>query len=316
MERNFDSFFNSLQEEQLKKIWEAKKIENSKIRKIEIPIIIIVNILIVYFSIKDNDRSYINFLNFISIFFSEIPTLFIVDVFILVFFSIIYTKKDNMYNKIFKEKVMYKIFENFLNDVEYVPKKQMPKSIYKEGKYEKYENKYYSDDYVEGKIDDKYLIKMAEITTKYNNKGNNPKDDVTIFSGLFAKIDIGKSINNELRIELNKTIQNNKRLEMDSEEFEEYFDVFSTNKIIGMQILTHDIMDMLVNFRNQYKILFDILIINDSMYIRLHVGNMFEAELSSDSVINKRIVERYFYIVNFIYSLSKKMIHTVEETEI
>ena len=160
MERNFDSFFNSLQEEQLKKIWEAKKIENSKIRKIEIPIIIIVNILIVYFSIKDNDRSYINFLNFISIFFSEIPTLFIVDVFILVFFSIIYTKKDNMYNKIFKEKVMYKIFENFLNDVEYVPKKQMPKSIYKEGKYEKYENKYYSDDYVEGKIDDKYLIKI------------------------------------------------------------------------------------------------------------------------------------------------------------
>ena len=103
---------------------------------------------------------------------------------------------------------------------------------------------------------------------------------------------------------------------MDSDEFEKYFDVSSTNDIVGMQILTHDIMDMLVDFRNKLKMPLDILIREDIMYIRLHVGKMFEAKFNKNAVIDKQILQRYFDIVNFIYSLSKKMIKTIEETEI
>jgi hypothetical protein len=103
---------------------------------------------------------------------------------------------------------------------------------------------------------------------------------------------------------------------MDSDEFEKYFDVSSTNQIIGMQLLTHDIMDMLVDFRKQLKMPLDILIRDDTMYIRLHVGKMFEAKFNKNSVIDKQIAEKYFNIVNFIYTLSKKMLQTIEETEI
>ena len=315
MEKDFESFYSKcINENELNDIWENTKQEKKKKKLICIPLILIVDLLLIFLftNIFSNFGTRYGLFPYIFI----IPPILIIDVFILAIVSLAFSKKSRLYNDGFKEKVMDKIFKNFLNDVDYIPKKLMPQSIYREGKYDGYYNRYYSDDYVEGKIDDKYLIKMAEITTKYNNKGNNPKDDVTIFSGLFAKINIGKSINNELRIKQNGTFLKKNRLEMDSDEFEKCFDVISTNQIIGMQILTHDIMDMLVDFRNQLKMPLDILIRDDIMYIRLHVGKMFEAKFNKNAVIDKQNAQKYFNIVNFIYSLSKKMIQTVEETEV
>lgn len=320
MEKDFENFYsNNINENELNDIWENTKQEKKKRKLISIPLILIVDILLIYWF----SNMFGNFNAGLGLFpylFIIIPIL-IVDTIILAIVSLAFSKKTRLYNDVFKEKVMDKIFRNFLNDADYIPKKQMPQSIYREGKYDGYYNRYYSDDYVEGNIDDKYLIKMAEVTTEHektttDSDGNTHTETTTIFSGLFAKINIGKSIKTELRIGTNRTISKKKRLEMDSDEFEKYFDVSSTNDIVGMQILTHDIMDMLVDFRNKLKMPLDILIRDDMMYIRLHVGKMFEAKFNKNAVIDKQILQRYFDIVNFIYSLSKKMIKTIEETEI
>ena len=320
MEKDFESFYSkNINEYELNDIWENTKQEKRKRKIISIPTLLIVDLLLIF-----------GFTNIFSTFGTRyglfpyifiIPPILIIDVFILAIISLAFSKKSRLYNDMFKEKVMDKIFKNFLNDADYIPKKLMPQSIYREGKYDGYYNRYYSDDYVEGNIDDKYLVKMAEITTEHeetrtDSDGHTHTETTTIFSGLFAKINIGKSINNELRIKQNGTFLKKNRLEMDSDEFEKCFDVISTNQIIGMQILTHDIMDMLVDFRNQLKMPLDILIRDDIMYVRLHVGKMFEAKFNKDAVIDKQSAKKYFDIVNFIYSLSKKMIQTVEETEI
>lgn len=320
MEKDFENFYsNNINENELNDIWENTKQEKKKRKLISIPLILIVDILLIYWF----SNMFGNFNAGLGLFpylFIIIPIL-IVDTIILAIVSLAFSKKTRLYNDVFKEKVMDKIFRNFLNDADYIPKKEMPQSIYREGKYDGYYNRYYSDDYVEGNIDDKYLIKMAEVTTEHektttDSDGNTHTETTTIFSGLFAKINIGKSIKTELRIGTNRTISKKKRLEMDSDEFEKYFDVSSTNDIVGMQILTHDIMDMLVDFRNKLKMPLDILIRDDMMYIRLHVGKMFEAKFNKNAVIDKQTLQRYFDIVNFIYSLSKKMIKTIEETEI
>lgn len=320
MEKDFENFYsNNINENELNDIWENTKQEKKKRKLISIPLILIVDILLIYWF----SNMFGNFNAGLGLFpylFIIIPIL-IVDTIILAIVSLAFSKKSMLYNDVFKEKVMDKIFRNFLNDADYIPKKEMPQSIYREGKYDGYYNRYYSDDYVEGNIDDKYLIKMAEVTTEHektttDSDGNTHTETTTIFSGLFAKINIGKSIKTELRIGTNRTISKKKRLEMDSDEFEKYFDVSSTNDIVGMQILTHDIMDMLVDFRNKLKMPLDILIRDDMMYIRLHVGKMFEAKFNKNAVIDKQTLQRYFDIVNFIYSLSKKMIKTIEETEI
>ena len=295
------------------------KQEKKKKKLICIPTILIVDLLLVFWFINIFSNFGTKYGLFPYIFI--VPPILIVDVFILAIFSVAFSKKSRIYNDVFKEKVIDKIFKNFINDADYIPKKQMPKSIYREGKYDGYYNKYYSDDYIEGNIDDKYLIKMAEVTTEHeetttDSDGNTHTETTTIFSGLFAKINIGKSITTELRIGTNRTISKKERLEMDSDEFEKYFDVSSTNEIVGMQVLTHDIMDMLVDFRNELKMPLDIIIRDDIMYVRLHVGKMFEAKFNKDAAIDKQSARKYFDIVNFIYSLSKKMIQTVEETEV
>ena len=320
MEKDFESFYSKcINENELNDIWENTKQEKKKKKLICIPLILIVDLLLIFLftNIFSNFGTRYGLFPYIFI----IPPILIIDVFILAIVSLAFSKKSRMYNDVFKEKVIEKIFKNFLNDADYIPKKQMPQAIYREGKYDGYYNRYYSDDYVEGNIDDKYLIKMAEITTEHeetktDSDGDTHTETTTIFSGLFAKINIGKSIETELRIGTNRTISKRERLEMDSDEFEKYFDVSSTNDIVGMQILTHDIMDMLVDFRNQLKMPLDILIRDDIMYIRLHVGKMFEAKFNKNAVIDKQNAQKYFNIVNFIYSLSKKMIQTVEETEI
>lgn len=320
MEKDFETFYSKcINENELNDIWENTKQEKKKKKLICIPLILTVDLLLIFLftNIFSNFGTRYGLFPYIFI----IPPILIIDVFILAIVSLAFSKKSRMYNDVFKEKVIEKIFKNFLNDADYIPKKQMLQAIYREGKYDGYYNRYYSDDYVEGTIDDKYLIKMAEITTEHeetrtDSDGHTHTETTTIFSGLFAKINIGKSINNELRIKQNGTFLKKNRLEMDSDEFEKCFDVISTNQIIGMQILTHDIMDMLVDFRNQLKMPLDILIRDDIMYVRLHVGKMFEAKFNKDAVIDKQSAKKYFDIVNFIYSLSKKMIQTVEETEI
>ena len=320
MEKDFESFYSkNINEYELNDIWENTKQEKRKRKIISIPTLLIVDLLLIFgfTNIFSNFGTRYGLFPYIFI----IPPILIIDVFILAIISLAFSKKTRLYNDVFKEKVMDKIFNNFLNDSDYIPKKEMPQSIYREGKYDGYYNRYYSDDYVEGNIDDKYLIKMAEVTTEHektttDSDGNTHTETTTIFSGLFAKINIGKSINNELRIKQNGTFLKKNRLEMDSDEFEKYFDVSSTNDIVGMQILTHDIMDMLVDFRNQLKMPLDILIRDDIMYVRLHVGKMFEAKFNKDAVIDKQSAKKYFDIVNFIYSLSKKMIQIVEETEV
>ena len=67
-----------------------------------------------------------------------------------------------------------------------------------------------------------------------------------------------------------------KRLEMDSSEFEKYFDVKASDKILGMQLLTSDVMEELIEFQNKTKMKYDVYIKDNELYLRFHSGKMFE----------------------------------------
>ena len=103
---------------------------------------------------------------------------------------------------------------------------------------------------------------------------------------------------------------------MDSSEFEEFFDVSSSNNIIGMQLLTHDIMEKLVELRGIIGKEYDIFIRNNIMYIRSHCGPVFETNFKKDKPVDKDVVKKFYKIVKFIYLLSKCMIKVVDETKI
>ena len=177
-----------------------------------------IDILILYLFSKTNLIN--NFGN--PIYFSILVPIFVVDIFICIILYAILGKNQREYKNKFKEIIINNLINNFYDNVEYFPKKQMPERIYNEAKYNEYYNIYYSDDYIEAKINNLYDIGMAEVCTEHeethrDSDGKTHTTTTTIFHGIFAKIVIDKSIESYLRIQRNgKFAFNNKKLEMDS----------------------------------------------------------------------------------------------------
>lgn len=317
MKQEFEDLYESMNISEIKEFWELALKDKKKARVISLVAILIIDLVIIGVLLKRLDG--------LSEFVHQLPyfiisTLFI-DIMILFIFAIVSnTRNVKIYNMEFKEEAIEKLLECALEKVDYIPQKGMPKYIYDEGKYTEFYNRYYSDDYVQAKLDGKYNMLMAEVKTqkeetKTGSDGKTHTETTTIFHGLFLKINIGKSINNELKIKQNGIFSKYK-LDMDSQEFEKYFDVTSTDKIVGMQLLTHDIMELLVSFRKIIKKTFDIIIRDDIMYIRLHIGAMFEPKINKKEVLDKEILRRYYNILDIVCTLSKKMAENVNDTQI
>ena len=303
--KKFEDLYKEIQEnEEIKSAWEEANIEAKKINKITVTISVTISVIILLVAILLKEMNLIFFIIFANV------LIFII--------SLPFRKKQAKYNGIFKQIVIKKLIENFYDNAEYSPTKGILKKTYNEPKYNEKYDVFYSDDYIKSKINDKYDMEMAEVRTieQYTDDDGNTRSSVK-FHGIFAKIVIDKSINNELRIEKNgSNIFSKNKLKMDSSEFEKYFDVSTTNKIIGMQLLTADVMEELVNFQKKTNMQYDIVIKNNNIYLRFHSGIMFEPQSLKKGSIDEKTIKKYFYMLNFTYNLSNKMIKLIGKTEV
>jgi len=83
-----------------------------------------------------------------------------------------------------------------------------------------------------------------------------------------------------------------------------------------MQILTADIMDMLIEFQKKYNMRFDIVIKNNIIYLRFHSGTMFEAGAIKQVALDKDIIKKYYDILEFTYNLSNHLIKLIKDVQI
>lgn len=317
--KTFDKIYDELQNannSELNSAWHEAKKESERNKKIAGIICLIIDILFIIMFFKN----VINFDSIFLIFYIMFALMINVIIFITVVVITGASKKRRLFNEKYKKIVINKIMNNFYNNLEYFPQKPMPEYIYKQLEYEYYDI-YKSDDYFEAQIDNRYSIQMAEILTQEektykDSEGNTKTETITIFHGLFAKIVMDKSINSELRIMQNRTILEKDRLNMDSSEFEKYFDVKASNPIIGMQLLTADVMEELVQFENKTNMKFDVVIKEKELYLRFHSGSMFEAGNLKKGALDKESIQKYFYMLNFTYNLSNKLINVVNDTQI
>ena len=321
--KEFEDLYNEINvNEELKLAWEEAMQERKRNKKIAISIFVFIFIVItIVLLILIKKMEGLNILAIPKMLFVIFPVMFFTSIVIIVISSI-FSKKYKKYAITFKQVVIEKLIKNFYSNVEYFPNKEMPERIYDEGEYDEYYNRYYSDDYIETMINNKYNISMAEVKTveertERDSNGNTRTRTYTKFHGIFAKIVIDNSIKSELRIKQNGSYSFSKnRLEMDSSEFEKYFDVSATNKIIGMQLLTADVMEELIGFINKTNLRYDMVIKNNNIYLRFHCGTMFEPENLKKGAIDKEKIQKYFYMLNFTYNLSDKIIKLINETEI
>ena len=290
----------------------TNKISNIVMFIVDLPILIVIAICVTHYKIQFQSL-YITLLGvFVMIF---------IDFFIALMTEILVGSKNVAeFNEEYKQSVINKMLENFVEDLDYVPQKGMPQKIYNESGYEDYHNEYKSDDYFEGVLCG-LKIRMADVTTELvtierDKDGNTSTETDLLFSGLFGKVKLNKSINMDMRITNDKGLfsKGKHKVEMDAQDFEKVFNVYATNSIVAMQILTIDIQEDIINLYNESKIDFDIIIKDDNMYIFFHTGDMFEVY----SMKNKprEILEEYVEIMKFITELVDKMTKTIDKVQL
>ena len=82
-----------------------------------------------------------------------------------------------------------------------------------------------------------------------------------------------------------------------------------------MQILTHDIMEELVQFYNTYKIEFEIIVKNNNIYIRFNTGVMFEPNiLKKANSINTLWI--YYNVLRFTINVTEKINKELKDLEV
>lgn len=239
----------------------------------------------------------------------------------LMFAIIISALNKGKYTPIFKEKVIAPFIKNIDENLQYYPKKGISSSIYRDGEFEGYDS-YSSEDAIEGILDGKYALRMAEVHTQEESTDSDGNTHTyTVFHGIFGNIECSKNIGTKLKIHSDKGILGNifkgkQRVEMDSGEFEKYFDVYGENKIIAMQILTSDVMAMMIEFREESKIKYELTIKNDQIYIRFHTGEVFEPQLLFKSALDYDMLKKYYDIIDFVFRVSRAINKAIENTEI
>lgn len=322
MNKSFENFYNEISNnKELNNIWKKTNERAKKKNKVASITSTIIIIIIDIFVIK-------YFKTMIPTFNLKSPLMFypIEFVIILIIDLLVYTlmhmslfiENAPEYSKKYKEIVLNNLFKNVFDTVNYNPGQSMPEDTYAEGDFETYDY-YSSEDYIETSIDNKYKMIMAEISTQIEKEvegedGEKNTEIEILFNGLFAKIELEKSINNEIRISPNCYDLKN-HIKMDSQEFEKYFSVSTTNQIVGMQLLTHDFMELLVDIVKKYQnTIIDIYIKNNIIYIRLHTGWLFEVDFNSKEVIDKDTLKEDYDVLEFIKVLAQKIIEKIEET--
>lgn len=318
MKKSFEDLYEDLLISDSEEFYEIAE-KAKKEQKICITVFLILAVIIDYF-LATRIFNFSSGVNITGLMFVLVPII-VIDTFLYLIISLPFSKNRNKYNYEFKNIIINKLLLNFYNKINYTPKLKMPKTTYCEAQYKEFFNRYYSEDYMSGFLDDKYPLKMAEVktieeTTRRDSDGHTHTSRTTKFHGLFAKIEMDKSINSNLLLGSNLSIPSSQRLEMDSQEFEKFFDVSASNSIIGMQLLTHDIMELLISFRKSTGIEYDISIYNNIMYLRFHTYEIFELKSIRKGAFDKEMLKKYYDILDFTYTLSRTFIDLIEKTEI
>lgn len=241
---------------------------------------------------------------------------------VIVMISIIFIVaiSKTKYAPTFKEKVIGPFIKNVDENLQYRPNAGISSVIYRMGEFEGYDN-FHTEDLITGKLDGKYNIQMAEVKTeKESTDSDGDTHTYIVFYGLFGNVDCAKNIGTKFKVRsdkgvLGKMFKGKTKIEMDSQEFEKYFDVYGDNKIIVMQVLTAEVMSMMIDFIQQSKIKYELTINGDQIYIRFHTGEVFEPSLFKNS-LDYSMLKKYYDIIDFVFKVTREINSVIEKTDI
>lgn len=297
--RNFNDIYEKIYKESYKIIEEKRRAE--KMRKF-IVFMLIIGIGIMVSNIVPENGWFAMFLSILA------AVIYIVS-----------PSKNTYYNIAYKQLVINNFIEEYDSNLKYIYNKGISSDIYSMGEFTKFD-KYSSEDYIVGVLSNGKTLQISDVITEVRHRDDEGHTYyVANFCGLFAKVDLDKTINSTTRIRKNelKIFDTNNSLEMDSGEFERIFDVYSEEKVETMQILTLDIMQHIIDFVKETKLIPEFTIKENNIYIRFKNGNIntFEADPFKNP-LDYETLKKYFDIINFIETITDEISKNIEESGI
>lgn len=172
------------------------------------------------------------------------------------------------------------------------------------------------NDIIEGVIQDDIYIEMADVCTQYIRE----KDDITnvkiIFEGMFVRVKSNLKIQNNIYVTKNNIpiLQDEDIVSLDDSNFENYFDVYCKDRVLAARIFTSEVMQMMADFYNKTGVVYEIVLKEDNIYIRLNTGDIFEPNIFKKAM-NRQQIYTYYNILKFIVDLTKKINNVVKDFE-
>lgn len=235
---------------------------------------------------------------------------------ILVIFFI-FSSKNRKYKGLYKEKIIKVFVKEYSPTLEFFPDSGISSGAYYDAEFESFD-RYHTEDLITGTLENGCKINMAEFKTQTKSEDEDGHVTYyTIFHGLFAVIELDRYIPEKIKIRKNEiSLFNSKeKVEMDSSEFEKIFNVYAIDKIKAMQLLTSDVMEMFINFKEESKIVPEITIKNNNLFIRFATGDIFEASILKKSLDFDTLL-KYYKIINFTLDLTEKIIKNIKEADL
>lgn len=224
-----------------------------------------------------------------------------------VYMGLIYKK----YNARYQEKYKENIVKNFISILPYqfnyrniennILQKYYDDASFTNIKY----NKFISNDYLEG-LYNNISIQISDVTLEEN-----------VYKGVFSVSIINQILPEEVKIKTKKNINKYEKynVEVDNNIFAKYFDVFSKSKVLTLEILTHDVMEEMVQYFETNKINFEIVMKENRIYIRYNIGDIFEGEVLRKST-NIKSLWIFYNMTRFTIELAIKINKILEEKEV
>ena len=231
-------------------------------------------------------------------------------------------KRGRTYPEVFKEKIVGPIIEHTFETAKYNAKQGLSSFDYNKAGYNDRYDRFFSDDLIIAPLkadnDISTFITFAEVHTERESRDDDGHTTyVTVFHGLAGSFLIPKNVGKRIYIRSNGRVNgwNKNKVKMDMPEFEKVFDVESDDPILAMRILTSDVMAEMIDLYKKYKYRFEINIINDTVYMRLRTGVMFEPNVFKSSVEYKQI-EKYYLVLKALTNIAEHIYDTILRLEV
>ena len=237
-------------------------------------------------------------------------------------FTFIYKIKVSGYASLFKDQVIEKLVEFVDDNLTYKKLGFISEYEYKESAlFPQKTDRYSGDDLVVGKVDG-VKLRFSELHSQIKKKGNKGKEYwETIFRGLFFVADFNKYFHGKTLVLPDNSEKffgsfshffqsfssRGELIKLDNPEFEKEFMVYSDDQIEARYILSHSLMNSILEYKKLVQKKISISFVGSNIYIAIGFKKrLFEPKIYK-KVTNFDEVRFYFEVLNLTTDIIKHL---------